>query len=297
MTPDEIMTEFSLEGVFPKAAMRAATAHREVMTPIFIELITRLASCPTSEVTPAEDWQLAPALHLLAEWRESTAYKPFLTMMQRDEIALDYLLGDTVTESADRIMASIFNGDLVPLMAAVEDTDAYEFARASMLRALVFISLEHKNQRPDVEAFLRDFRNRNDNLADDLLYSWAAGIAALGMEDMVEQVRATFKLGDISPFLAGFEHFEADLQEALRNPDRSAFQKNGPFVIESAIDEMQWWYCYSEEYREKKRKDAVRNVLNIMPRQELDVAPRVNIGRNDPCPCGSGKKFKKCCLQ
>jgi hypothetical protein len=21
-----------------------------------------------------------------------------------------------------------------------------------------------------------------------------------------------------------------------------------------------------------------------------------NVGRNDPCPCGSGKKFKKCCL-
>jgi uncharacterized protein YecA (UPF0149 family) len=24
------------------------------------------------------------------------------------------------------------------------------------------------------------------------------------------------------------------------------------------------------------------------------VAPKV--GRNDPCPCGSGKKYKKCCL-
>src|SRR5262249_24597588 len=24
------------------------------------------------------------------------------------------------------------------------------------------------------------------------------------------------------------------------------------------------------------------------------AAPKV--GRNDPCPCGSGKKFKKCCL-
>jgi uncharacterized protein YecA (UPF0149 family) len=22
-----------------------------------------------------------------------------------------------------------------------------------------------------------------------------------------------------------------------------------------------------------------------------------DIGRNDPCPCGSGKKFKKCCLK
>jgi len=22
----------------------------------------------------------------------------------------------------------------------------------------------------------------------------------------------------------------------------------------------------------------------------------VKVGRNDPCPCGSGKKYKKCCL-
>jgi uncharacterized protein YecA (UPF0149 family) len=21
----------------------------------------------------------------------------------------------------------------------------------------------------------------------------------------------------------------------------------------------------------------------------------VKVGRNDPCPCGSGKKYKKCC--
>ncbi len=24
--------------------------------------------------------------------------------------------------------------------------------------------------------------------------------------------------------------------------------------------------------------------------------PDVKVGRNDPCPCGSGKKFKKCCM-
>jgi uncharacterized protein YecA (UPF0149 family) len=25
--------------------------------------------------------------------------------------------------------------------------------------------------------------------------------------------------------------------------------------------------------------------------------PLKNVGRNDPCPCGSGKKYKKCCLR
>ena len=26
------------------------------------------------------------------------------------------------------------------------------------------------------------------------------------------------------------------------------------------------------------------------------IIREVRVGRNDPCPCGSGKKFKKCCL-
>lgn len=28
----------------------------------------------------------------------------------------------------------------------------------------------------------------------------------------------------------------------------------------------------------------------------IDMNSRQKIGRNDPCPCGSGKKYKKCCL-
>lgn len=40
-------------------------------------------------------------------------------------------------------------------------------------------------------------------------------------------------------------------------------------------------------------------------RDEVDKKPQINntialppkVGRNMPCPCGSGKKYKKCCLQ
>ncbi len=35
------------------------------------------------------------------------------------------------------------------------------------------------------------------------------------------------------------------------------------------------------------------------PQQQEAKKPIVNgtkVGRNDPCPCGSGKKFKSCCL-
>ena len=29
--------------------------------------------------------------------------------------------------------------------------------------------------------------------------------------------------------------------------------------------------------------------------EEVHMYNGVKVGRNDPCPCGSGKKFKKCC--
>jgi SWIM/SEC-C metal-binding protein len=32
----------------------------------------------------------------------------------------------------------------------------------------------------------------------------------------------------------------------------------------------------------------------LLTREPARAAPK--IGRNDPCPCGSGKKFKKCCV-
>lgn len=33
------------------------------------------------------------------------------------------------------------------------------------------------------------------------------------------------------------------------------------------------------------------------PNERLKIVEARRIGRNDPCPCGSGVKFKKCCGQ
>jgi len=75
-----------------------------------------------------------------------------------------------------------------------------------------------------------------------------------------------------------------------------------------------------DEMIETIRDDTVRMVLSVMPREReikrVEVSkvtgegfsggqmekpkPKVvkkseKVGRNDPCPCGSGKKYKKCC--
>lgn len=37
--------------------------------------------------------------------------------------------------------------------------------------------------------------------------------------------------------------------------------------------------------------------VQFIPAGQSAPAPVVKIGRNDPCPCGSGKKHKKCCMR
>lgn len=42
--------------------------------------------------------------------------------------------------------------------------------------------------------------------------------------------------------------------------------------------------------------DILEDILAYEP-EAPSLNPMRHVGRNDPCPCGSGKKYKKCCLR
>ena len=60
---------------------------------------------------------------------------------------------------------------------------------------------------------------------------------------------------------------------------------------------------FVELYMEMSRECRIRDnrghdwyeMVGIMAEKNKPQVKRVKIGRNDPCPCGSGKKYKNCC--
>jgi len=46
---------------------------------------------------------------------------------------------------------------------------------------------------------------------------------------------------------------------------------------------------------ELRQGRAPANVMQMIRQREQAAEPHSRPGRNDPCPCGSGKKYKKCC--
>jgi len=51
-------------------------------------------------------------------------------------------------------------------------------------------------------------------------------------------------------------------------------------------------YCYADRFLEAWKK--VPGAIEWLKDQSGITIAR-KIGRNEPCPCGSGKKYKKCC--
>ena len=71
--------------------------------------------------------------------------------------------------------------------------------------------------------------------------------------------------------------------------------------IEDTIEELRHWAAFAEKPAQQRAPPppptphfaTTREPAEPVSAPVLSRGPR--IGRNDPCPCGSGKKFKKCC--
>jgi len=80
-------------------------------------------------------------------------------------------------------------------------------------------------------------------------------------------------------------------------------------IIESAFEEDRVDYSIAGDLQEveislgiRKSRSSPPNYFWVGPlksknkKPSLEIIPNPKVGRNDPCPCGSGKKYKKCCL-
>jgi hypothetical protein len=67
----------------------------------------------------------------------------------------------------------------------------------------------------------------------------------------------------------------------------------------NTIEEFSDWYCFSAQARaDREERVAARRELAAVKYDPFTPVtnPWGKVGRNDRCPCGSTKKFKKCCL-
>ena len=291
----KILHELTYAEGLPKEALKAATAQREEMLPLFVEEIEAfLALEPAAREKPTP---LFFIFHLLGEWRETAAYRLLARLLRVPGPEVDRIFGDGITTTSHRVMAAVFDGDPEPLYDIILDPRAEQFIRAGMCEALAMVTLRGELDRARAGRFLRDaFIEMRPQAQNYVWVGWQSAIAMLGMGDLTVLVKKAFDRGFIDSHVLGFNHFEEDLRRGIERPGelRRADDRDCT-LFGDTIDELSGWYCFSAQYRADEERWRREAEVNRARSQRLEN-PFKGIGRNDPCPCGSGKKFKKCCL-
>lgn len=280
---------------FPRETLEEAVSRREESTPHLLRAIEEAAN--TKEVGD-DDWCALDALHiyalyLLAQFHETRAYEPIVRLL-RNPIYED-LTGDGVLEQLPRILASVCGGDVGPIKALFEDREIPEYVRAAALESLGVLVNAGLLSREELSAYVGVFLNdRTDEKATG--YLWDVGIYLCVEHRLTEHlaaIRALYHDGVADPQFETLEDVEKGM---VLPPGESVYPgsyERPEGLIDSAIDELKDWWCFDPKSVDHSFEPIMYDDPSGPAEPYVRAQPKV--GRNDPCPCGSGRKFKKCC--
>jgi hypothetical protein len=289
MNVDEALRQFSEGEDFPGAAMQWAIDNWSEASPRFIARLRAYAAAANRSQGAMD--ALFYVVHLLGEKREERAYAPLCQLIADDEDIVD-LLGDAVMETLTGILIGVYDGDPEPLKRAIESETGDEFARAAALEALGYVvRARGAISDADMRVYLRRLRREMKPRGESYLWmTWAATAANLGYDDLRLDVATLTKdefIGEGEFSLAEFDRLSQLAHAGAQG--LAGFEEDGVQPFSGAIETLSSWTSEADDL------DDGEDNATSGPETPY-VNPLRDVGRNDPCPCGSGKKYKKCCL-
>jgi hypothetical protein len=301
MTIPEILKELEpYTGKFPMKAMRAAIEQREAITPELLKVLESVAATPADWAERKDNMLPMFAIFLLAQFREKPAYPLLVKIVSAPgEIPFD-LFGDTITEGLSQILASVYDGDSALLHGLVESEQVNEFVRSAALNTFLVMEQTDQMPRETVLEYLRSlFHGKLQRITSYAWSSLVCVVADLPAPELLEDVRQAYADGFVDTTVADLEGIERDVNAP------KPWRRDRRHLIMDAIAEMEWWSSFHPEDSRPKKIPKLEAPALPSPPSDSDsdseyVAPQPfvrepKVGRNDPCPCGSGKKYKKCC--
>ena len=302
MTLDECVAGLAdLKSALPWDAMNWALGHWGEAGPRLAALLDAYAR--GEDRSEATSCALFPAIYMQAEKSDTSAFGPLCRLLL-DHEAASIVLSDGITETLSRILVNLYDGDLAALAAVVEhgggqsDENDEEFIRHGALLAMAYLTrtgrIAHEDMRAHLLRWLDGLQPRSRSAVWE---GWALAAAHLGYADLAGKVEGLYRQEFIDPSVMRLQDFRKELHATVEDPARmKGFEQDGTGPFSTAAEELRWVSPAdgpaSSGSGQGDRKPSPAREPVTMP----VTNPLRGVGRNDPCPCGSGRKYKKCCL-
>ena len=286
MNADEAYRKLGDAEELPRETLQWSLDHWDEAAPRFTAKL-RAFTAGTAGPDPDLD-AIFYVVHLCGEKRDARAYTPLCQLIATDDEMVEWF-GEATFETLPGVLINVCDGDPEPLRRAIEAETGDEFGRGAALSALAYLVrsqqiLSDEEMREYLRKLAREMQPREESY---VWSSWAFAVAQLGYEPMRADVARIFSKGWIDREEAELDDFYALLALSHRDDDGlAAFHEAGVKPFGGVIATFESWQTGSEGEEHDDGETLMTPVVNEMR----------DVGRNDPCPCGSGKKYKKCCL-
>lgn len=290
-------------GHAPRLALESAIALREEITPY---LLDEAALTPV-DVKARFDAVLERkneyclhsfAFYLLAYFRDERTYQLLLDYFASDADLAEELSGDEIGSRLAAMLVRTYDGsDLRRLKLMIETAQFEPTFRYECLRAYHGLALTSRIDREQVLAYVRTLLARIPADATyDPFYPWLALAAAeLREPSLRPDIEALFDRGLTEKedrfFVVCNKDDIASIYDGRAEAVRRDILQEGFF--ENVVDRICRWYWFQKS---DPVRDTAERAFEAFEHDLPYVRAEPKVGRNDPCPCGSGKKYKKCCL-
>ena len=261
----------------PKEALKEAIKNKEEITPKLLEMLEYTKN-NLEKIYYEEDefFGYTYAMFLLAEFKETRAFPYLIDLINRDE------------DENEDIVDYIFD--------IIENTDLNEFVRSSVLQTFAILYLNGIKDRNFLVSYFKklldDKKDEDNSYLYEEIFVETEHLRLIELDGIIDKI---FNLIEDKEEIR-------ELKDIFANENYKINKNLYPFkpcyeYIYDTIGIMEEWQCFRyREDEEYEQSDDNKVCEYIISNRANNIEKNHDLGRNDLCYCGSGKKYKKCCM-
>jgi hypothetical protein len=317
MTLDEIISTLTTSNheEMPREALAAAIERREEITPALLASLDYAEEHLADLLSGKLNYYLYDsAIYLLAQFREHRAFPPLIKLLTHDDGAERFLFADVLTEDMPTILSSVYDGDLPLLDNLVKNPAASHLSRGAALDTYELLFRDGRLSRAEIIAYLREILQHglavDANRRAEMWMNTNAVIVVVDarLEELLPEVKLLYDAHKVEFMMYGVKPNPYECFLMAFHCGRGSCHRQ--LQIDDALAELKKWYWKPTPRREviswealneeihaqaEERENETATNKRYWVRNQEQLPPTVRVGANQPCPCGSGKKYKKCC--
>jgi len=229
---------------------------------------------------PGKAWSPIHTIFILALIRNREALQLLLDIIRyRNEELSDWL-----TENAPSLLVAFGEDAIEPLKEFTEDETLESFARSTATTALKVLAKNFPQHENDIKLHLIELLKTTED--DTFAGLVADDLTSFHDPSVISEIHRAFEMERIDEMIIREEEIIDTINGVYHDIDEAEFKRNTEDPL-NHFSRRNIEYLHNLHYVRSKEKHV--KPAEVKPSKE-------KIGRNEPCPCGSGKKYKKCCM-